>query len=56
MSKAKTQKRKKYTELETFAYRMGQIKRGLKNPDSKISASFNNGCAVKEKKAKKSMF
>lgn len=56
MPKTKRRKQKKYSELETLAYRMGQVKRGLKNPDSLITESYNNGCTVKEKKAKKSMF
>ena len=49
-------KKDKYSELEKLAYRMGQVKRGLKNPDSKISESFGNGCAVRERKPRKTMF
>lgn len=36
-------KKPKYTKIEKDAYRLGQIQRGLKNPNSKITASFNNG-------------
>ena len=36
-------RRSKYSELEKISYKMGQIKRGLKNPDSRITESFNNG-------------
>lgn len=56
MLKNKKVKQKKYSELEIPAYRMGQVKRGLKNPDSKISASYENGCSVKERKPRKTLF
>jgi hypothetical protein len=39
-SKGKTSYSKKMT---SFAYQMGCVQRGLKNPDSAISASFKAG-------------
>ena len=52
---AKT-KKPKFTMVETFAYYMGQVERGRKNPDSRITESYNNGSKVKDKKKKKSLF
>ena len=52
----KKKKRSKYTEQEKFAYRYGQVQRGLKNPNSRIAESFNNGQKVREKKARKSLY
>ena len=43
----RTKKSDKAAELRRLAYKMGQVERGLKNPDSQISASFQRG---KEKK------
>lgn len=42
----------KYTKIEKDAYRLGQIQRGLKNPNSKITASFNNGIKGFQRKGK----
>ena len=33
----------KAADLVKLARQMGQVERGLKNPDSKISAAFNSG-------------
>ena len=53
--KARNKKSKlsKSTKLKRLAYDMGQVERGLKNPDSAITASFNSG---KEFKKRKSLF
>ena len=34
---------RKYTEVEKLAYRMGQVKKGLQNPDSLVCASYERG-------------
>lgn len=49
-------KKQKYTPIEKFAYQYGLVSRGLKNPDSLISESFNRGKTEKSKKPKKSIF
>ena len=41
--------------LTTLAYNMGQIQKGLKNPDSAISASYESGLN-RQKREKKSLF
>ena len=41
--------------LTTLAYNMGQVNKGLKNPDSRISDSYNAGLN-RVKKDKKSLF
>lgn len=46
----------RYTEQEKIAYRMGQVQRGLKNPDSKITASYNKGLTPSAAKPKKSLY
>lgn len=33
----------RYSQVEKIAYRCGQVKRGLTNPNSKITQSYNNG-------------
>lgn len=35
---------KKFTQVEKTAYYMGQVKRGLTNPNSRVTESFQNGC------------
>lgn len=52
----KRSRRGRYTEQEKIAYRMGQVQRGLKNPDSKISASYNKGFKPSAAKPKKSLY
>lgn len=49
-------KRSKYTEQEKLAYRYGQVKRGLKNPESLISISYQNGLKEKEVKPRRSLY
>lgn len=54
MAKKKNWKKKgKYSDLEKFAYKMGQVNRGLGNKNSLVYESFQNGNTVKEKKSKK---
>lgn len=48
--------RRKYSEVEKIAYRMGQVQRGLKNPDSLVSAAFTAGVTVPVKKERKTLF
>lgn len=43
------------SRLRKLAYDMGQVQKGLKNPDSQITASYNAGIN-KQKKEKKSLF
>ncbi|MBQ8357361.1 MAG: hypothetical protein IJX39_06075 [Clostridia bacterium] len=54
--KGRSGKKSKYNDLQRFAYKMGQIERGRKNPDSLITESYNNGKTPREKKQKKSLF
>jgi len=35
---------------------MGQVQRGLNNPDSRISSSYKNGLTPPERKKRKSLF
>ena len=49
-------RRSKYTEQEKFAYKLGQAMRGLENPDSRISESYNNGKKPKTVKARKPLY
>ena len=46
----------KYTEQEKFAYKLGQVMRGLENTQSLISESYNNGKTPKEKKPRRSLY
>ena len=43
--KRRIQRKKKSnkTELERFAYNMGKVERGLRNPESRVFESYNNG-------------
>ena len=43
-------------ELTTLAFKMGQVKRGLENPESRISSAYNRGKTKPTKKQKKSLF
>ncbi len=55
-SRSTRKPRRKYSEVEKMAYRMGQVQRGLKNPDSLITAAFNAGTIVPTKKERKTLF
>lgn len=53
----KGKKKSKYSNLEKTAFAMGLVKRGLKNPNSKIYESYNAGInSKKDPQAKKTMF
>ncbi len=52
----RTKKSDKAAELRRLAYKMGQIERGLKNPDSQISASFERGKERKPSSKRKPLF
>ena len=45
-------KTSKTQELTTLARKMGQVERGLKNPDSKISQAYNQGKSPKARKSR----
>lgn len=49
-------KKSRYTQVEKMAYHMGQVKRGLANPDSRVFASYQNGCRGKSTRNKKPLF
>lgn len=50
-------RKEKHCELEKLAFKMGCISRGLKNPNSLVRESYNNGLnpKVKEKKPKRTV-
>ena len=52
------QRKSRYTETEKLAFKLGLIKRGLKNENSLISESYNKGLNSKKKqsKEKKTLF
>lgn len=54
-SKTGRKSKSKYTELEKLSYKLGQIERGLKNPDSRVFESYNNGKKGPTKKRRKSL-
>ena len=47
-----SKKKSKYTDLERMAYKMGVIMTSLPN-DTRITDSYEAGCAVRETKSKK---
>ena len=49
-------KKSRYTQVEKTAYLMGQVERGLKNPNSRITASYENGSREPNKRVKKPLF
>ena len=53
---AKPKNKNKRTEVERTAFLMGQVERGRKNPDSRITESFNNGKKESSPTKKKSLF
>ena len=54
--RTKRSRKSKYTKVEQTAYLMGQVERGLKNPDSRISSAFNRGNSVPKPRTKKPLF
>ena len=48
-------RRPKYSELEKLAFKLGQVQRGLRNPDSRVFESYNNGKKSPMKKRRKSL-
>lgn len=54
--KTYSRKKKKYTDVEKFAYNLGLVQKGLKNPDSRVTESYQNGLKVQETKKRKSLF
>ena len=49
-------KRGNSNDLVSFARKMGMVKRGLENPDSRISEAYERGVIVPEKRKKKPLF
>ena len=54
--KSKKTRRSKYTKVEQTAYLMGQVERGLKNPDSRITSAYERGATTPKIRAKKPLF
>ena len=56
-SRVKRRKKRKYTEVEKAAYMQGLVERGLKNPNSLVSAAYSRGVSEPTpKKPRKSLF
>ena len=51
-----TRKMSTSSELTSLAYKMGQVQRGLQNPDSRISSAYGRGATKPEKRKKQSLF
>ena len=47
---------RKTTRVEQIANLMGQVERGLKNPDSRITASYQRGLSEPKPRKRKSLF
>lgn len=45
-------KRSRYKPVEKLAFQFGLVQRGLKNPDSRVSASYERGLKSAERKKK----
>ena len=54
--KIRRTKKSRYTQVEKTAYLMGQVERGLKNPNSRITASYENGAKEPKLREKKPLF
>ena len=52
----RTRKNSFSASLRDFARKLGQVQRGLQNPDSQISASYNYGLEKHSRKPKKTLF
>lgn len=50
-----SRRKSKYTKVEKFAFMAGLVQRGKKNPDSKVTESYNAGLSTSER-AKKTLF
>ena len=48
-NKKRYSRKARSNELKKFAYNMGLVERGLKNPDSVLSACYKRGETVREK-------
>ena len=55
-SGTRRKRRSKYSAVERQAYLNGMVERGLKNPESKISQSFNRGKQAPTKRKKRTLF
>ena len=56
MAKSRKKKSSGYTQIEKLAYRMGQVKRGLSNSNSRVYESYQKGCNSKTTKQRKPLF
>ena len=48
-------RRSKYTNLESLAYQMGRIEKGLKDPNTRVHDSYQAGCNA-TKRVKKPLY
>lgn len=57
-AKKRFNRRRGYSKMsiKDFAYKMGLVSRGLKNPDSLVSESYNRGVTKAEKPSRKTLF
>ena len=55
-TKRRFKKRDGGRSLTKLAYQLGQIERGRKNSDSRISAAFNRGSTPPAKRERKTLF
>ena len=49
-------RRTRRNDLTALAYKMGQVERGCKNPDSRIREAFDRGASAPQKRVKKTLF
>lgn len=49
-------KKSKYTKVERLAFDMGRVELGRKNPNSRITESFQKGNTAPKKKEKKPLY
>ncbi len=52
----KRSRKQRFTQVEKTAFLMGQVQRGLNNPDSRISASYERGIKEPTKRPRKTLF
>lgn len=52
----KRSRKQRFTQVEKTAFLMGQVERGLKNPDSRISVSYERGTKEPTKRQKRPLF
>ena len=55
-SRRTARKTSRASDLTSLAYKMGQVQRGLQNPDSKISSAYDRGKTKPARRKKQSLF